>query len=781
MTYPGDRSRRTLLSTLGRWFGDLAIGVRLVFGGGRGSVVRLALTAVGVGLGVMVLLGATSVPHMFQARADRDDARSVSATIGTKPVHGVDPVWVAARTEWFQHKIIEGSLVQLTGPNPPHAPGVARLPRPGEAVLSPALANLVNSPEGELLRPRFSQHVIGTIADDGLLGPNELYFYVGTDFSYQDHATKFYKFGDTSHGRTLTGLEWLLIALGAATFLVPVAVFVTTSTRFAASTRDRRLAALRLIGADGKQVRRIAAGEAFVGALAGLVVGAAMFLVVRSLVPRVAFSVLGGGIPAGDIRPDWPLVGLIAVVVPLLAIGVSILSLRRTVIEPLGVVRNAKQSRRRLLWRLAPVIAGAGLLTVQADKFSRGIDGSGQRPVIVGIVLLLTSVPVLVPWLVERVVWRMRGGAPSWQLAIRRLQLDSGSSARLVGGVAVALAGVIALQTLLTVAQSRSAPYRDTPTTTSVVSWYNSVAQSERLISALWRVPGVADVDAEVTGVIENEGHKYALTKVGSCAQLEVLAELDRCADGAVYYARRPASPHTQDDHYFVPAAGQHVWFDRDADRHTAQWTIPADLRVAGLKSAQDSRGETLLVTPAALSNAVNVSLQVNATVHGRTDDPGFVERVRNALFPFGWNSDASDSNSGSDSTSLLISRVLNLGSIITLLIAAANLTVAALEQIRERRRTLAILMATGVRRAVLASSLLWQVALPIAVAVVVAVAAGLGLATLLLRVTETPLAFDWATVAEFSAAGLTSVLVVTTLTLPSLWRTSGAEGLRSE
>src|SRR5439155_609497 len=65
--------------------------------------------------------------------------------------------------------------------------------------------------------------------------------------------------------------------------------------------------------------------------------------------------------------------------------------------------------------------------------------------------LVLTGVVALLPWLVEAAVRRLgraAGGTVSWQLAVRRLQLDSAASARVVAGVAVAAAGTIGLQML---------------------------------------------------------------------------------------------------------------------------------------------------------------------------------------------------------------------------------------------------------------------------------------------------------------------------------------------
>ncbi|KAA2255905.1 FtsX-like permease family protein [Solihabitans fulvus] len=761
---------------------------------------RLALTAVGVGLGVMVLLAATSVPHMLAGRADRGNARAVHfADEPSSPVPGVDAALVTQRNDEFLGRGLQGYLVELTGPAAPHAPGVSRLPGPGEAVLSPALVDLLKSSDGELLRPRFSQRIVGTIGPEGLTGPNELFFYVGADgMRSLPGAARISSFGSGQQSSQISGLELLLIILGAATFLIPVVVFVATSTRLAASARDRRLAALRLVGADGKQVRRIAAGESFVGAIVGLVVGAVMFLIAKALVPLISVSALRGGIFSADIRPEWGLVGLIIVGVPLLSVGVAVLSLRRTIIEPLGVVRRAKSARRKLWWRLLPVVAGVGLLATQGSKFANSSSGASETPVIAGIVLLLIAVAVVLPWVVERVVWSLRGGSPAWQLAVRRLQLDSGTSARVVGGVAVVLTGAIALQALFLPAQADADARDSGPVEIRATMNGTSLAEMDKFAAALHGVPGFAGAKVSVAGTILDAEQKYASIEIGSCAELAAHAPLPGCVDGDVFYGKAKVTrgngqgqDHGQgepkNNHVLVPTAGQPVWFSgiKDVKASTPpHWTIPAVKGTVQL-SEQRSDGGLLLVTPAALAGVRTISVFAASNVKLQTSDPRTVEYARNALFPLGWNANVMAFNlvaDGGNSEYLLIKRVLNIGSVITLLLAAASLMVVALEQIRERRRALAVLVANGTQRVVLARSLLWQMAIPIVLAVAIAVGAGLGLAALLLAVvSDHPVLFDWPTIGIFSGAGLVAVLGVTVLTLPSLWRAASVEGLRGE
>ncbi|MGW5714642.1 FtsX-like permease family protein [Amycolatopsis sp. NPDC003865] len=741
-----------------RWSADLLLGMRLALGGGgaRTALVRLALTAAGVGFGVVVLLTATSVPHLIGARDDRAGARMPDFAPAAP---GIDPVHTLSRADEYRGRGLSGYLVQPSGPRPPAAPGVDRLPGPGEAVLSPALADLLRSPEGELLRPRFPQRVIGTIGDAGLTGPHELFFYVGSATVAQlPDASPVSRFGADTHRRALTSLELLLVVVGATTCLVPVFVFVVTSTRLAAAARDRRLAALRLIGAERGQVRRIAAGEAMLGSLAGLLAGLALFQLVRVLVPRVTVTAFRGGLFGSDVVPDWRLGVPALLVLPVLACAAAVFALRTVVIEPLGVVRRGARIRRRLGWRLLPAAVGGALLFT-------GPDDAESPGVIAGVVLVLAAVPLVLPWVVERVAARLHGGSPAWLLAVRRLQLDSATAARLVSGVAVVLAGSIALQGVYARTESDRPPPREVKVLASyfATTW----ADGEAFTAAFRALPGQRDAPVRIHGLIENAEGERATVVVGTCADLRAQAGLADCRDGGVYATGFRG---------YLPAAGDRVWFSgarRAGAAVPPQWTVPAVRLVAGSGGA----GAVLLVTPAAMATASGVGLNLAADVPAA--DPDLVEHVRNTV---GWNGTVYSLGTEHDSTYALITRALSVGSVLVLLFVAGSLLVAAWEQLRERRRSLAALTANGVGRGVLARSLIWQLAIPVTVAVAVAVPAGLALDWLVLTlVVHRPMVVDGPAIAVLTATAVAAVLLVTALTLPALWRTASLENLREE
>lgn len=766
------------------WVNDLALGVRLAVGGGRTSLARFVLSAVGIAVAVAVLLVAASVGTMV----DGYQNRSMANAIGENPsIPGVDPVYTQWGATEYRGEGIDAEYVHAAGPHHPVPHGMKRLPGQGELVVSPGLSDLLASPEGELLRPRFPGKIIGILDTSAIAEPGDLVAYVGADAGLADspNAVPIYAYGDDG-GRFLLRPELLvLILLGSVVLLLPVFIFVASASRIAGSERDRRLSALRLVGSGSRQVRRIAAAESLVSALAGLVLGGAVFLVIRRFAEDVTLFNLR--VYVSDVVPDPVLVGVIVLAVPALGVLTALFALRRTIIEPLGVVRQAKPVRRRLWWRLVVIAAGVALLLSQAGQR----EGSTTWAVAfaAGTALLLVGVPVLLPWLVERVAGRISGGPSSWQLAIRRLQLDSGTSARVVGGVAVVLAGAITLQAIVMSVQDEvgvQVAEEQKPTI--------EVSASDKILDGV-----VTDIEAQPavrgTHVMRYaEGYEagrgemantYSLA-VLDCAAVAELTPIRDCADGKAWTINGPAP---------APASGKRLEFRQYKDMRdggdvpdfttVGDWTVPDGMERVSMPETSGFF-QSLIVTPGALGDARLP--RDNATVHVSVSDisPDDEERLRNAIAAYGpdvyvYAHNTQQDLSTGQRTFVAVRNGLYAGSVLTLLLAGVSLLVLALEHIRERRRPLAVLAASGVPQGVLARSLLWQVALPIGLGVLVAVLTGVGLAALILRLSEDTLSVDWAGVGLLSGGAALLSVLVTAMTLPFLRSATRLTSLRTE
>ncbi|MGW4215452.1 ABC transporter permease [Streptomyces bacillaris] len=769
---------------------DLGLGIRFAAAGGREGWIRTLLTAVGVGLGVALLLLASAVPHMLDARSGRDQARSeVKASAADSAKSDTSVLRLDTGTEYRDRTVI-GRLLHAEGPAPVRPPGVDRFPAPGDMLVSPALKELLEAPGSELLRERLPYDITGTIGDAGLRSPGELFYYAGSDtLTPAAGAERISGYGTHRATDPLPPLLVVLTVMVCVVLLVPVAIFIATAVRFGGDRRDRRLAALRLVGADIRTTRRVAAGEALFGAVLGLLFGLVFFLVGREFIGSVEIWDVSA-FPA-DVVPD-PLLGLmITVAVPLTAVLVTLVAMRSVVIEPLGVVRRGKDRGRRLWWRLLMPVAGLAVLGITGPVDEYAYEPVKPFPIAAGAVLVLVGLALLLPWLVEACVKRLRGGPVPWQLAVRRLQLSSGAASRAVSGVTVAVAGAIALQMLFAAmnadfnrmtgqdpARAQFAGYSENVTgeaATSAIEQFRATKGVEVVIGSVQAYatkPGVyADDDIPPTTSVT----------VGTCDTLRELARITSCEDGDTFVVHPPGD---KDMSFWIDQAarkGQVVEIGSGTGK-PLRWTLPADSPT--VQGRKDPMGEThygIMATTGAVDASTLPGAQITAQIRVDRSVPDVAEHVRNtaARIDPGMRFVTLDSVER-DRQYDSIQTGLKVGASAVLLLIAASMLVSQLEQLRERKRLLSVLVAFGTRRTTMGWSVLWQTAVPVFLGLVIAVAGGLGLGAMLAWMIAKSVS-DWWLFLPLTGVGAGLILLVTAASMPSLWRLMRPDGLRTE
>lgn len=765
---------------------DLAMGVRFAVNGGREGWIRLLLTAVGVGLGVALLLLTAAVPHALSVRHERGQARQDYTYGPTDKPKADDTLVIAETNDWFREKDIRGRLLEPEGPRAPLPPGVERFPAAGEMLVSPALQRLLASDSGKALRKRLPFRIAGTIGESGLIGSHELSYYVGARHLAPriDGSTvaRIDRFGEPDP--TPARMDPILVLLTLVMFLVllmPVVVFIATAVRFGGERRDRRLAALRLIGSDGGMTRRIAAGEALAGALLGMVLGTGFFVIVRQVAGAV--EVLGVSVFPGDLTPSPALAVLVAVAVPTAAVLVTLFALRQVVIEPLGVVRTAMPRRRRLWWRLLLPVGGLAMLY---PMMGQGDNKRDYNPNLVtgGVVLLLIGVSALLPWVIEAVVARIGRGGISWQLAVRRLQLSSGTAARSVNGIVVAVAGAIALQMLFGgVSGHYTTQTKNDLSRAQVQVNLPDGVRSGTSAKKFTDTKGVLKVAALGGGTFLNgpEGPAVSLNfTVGDCASLRELAKLPSCRDGDMFltqlgaYASDVVKPGKT--LYLAPGTG-------GGRSSRVSWTVPGRPKVVQPTDTPTGRTSAgILITPGAVPERVAAQLHQEIYLSLDRSVPDAIDNIRTTAAQIDmmadtvvWSSTQTDTKFASLRTGLFV------GAACVLALIGASMLVSQLEQLRERRKLLSSLVAFGTRRRTLGLSVLWQSAIPVALGLLLASVIGVSLGAVLLSMTGESLRVDWGNVLSMTGIGAGVVLLVTLLSLPPLMRMVRPDGLRTE
>ena len=152
--------------------------LRLVLAGSRSQWGRLVGITGGVAVGVLLLLCLVAASDALQTRELRG---SLLSPAGEQVVDlRDDTVLVLPGTERFRERTIERVDVASTPESSVDVPGIGTAPRPGTAVLSPALAALVDAAPADELGDRYGT-VVGVLPPSVLTGPDALVAVVGVD------------------------------------------------------------------------------------------------------------------------------------------------------------------------------------------------------------------------------------------------------------------------------------------------------------------------------------------------------------------------------------------------------------------------------------------------------------------------------------------------------------------------------------------------------------------------------------------------------------------------
>src|SRR6202050_4188825 len=267
------------------------LGLRLSLRSGRGALIRLLLTALAVGVGAALLFCVLADYHAFQASNNRQcwectQGPPSSGTVNATP--GAELWNSSARS--CDGQTIERLDVAALGPHAPLPPGVSRLPGPGQYYASPALAALLRTVPRDELADRYPGRLVGTIGDQALTGPDELVIFIGHKPAQLAGSQVVTKIATSPPKQVWTPYFRYAFAVGVLAVLFPLLILVNTATRLAAARREERFAAMRLVGATGRQVNGVAAVESAVSAVFGTLLGIGAFLAVRPGLAQISFS-----------------------------------------------------------------------------------------------------------------------------------------------------------------------------------------------------------------------------------------------------------------------------------------------------------------------------------------------------------------------------------------------------------------------------------------------------------------------------------------------------------
>lgn len=770
----------------------IRLGIRLATSGGRGAAIGLALTALAVATGTAILLFALSFPSALDDRTQRSAWRSNILLSDNGNADGATLLMYTANDAYQGEPVVRVLLAPLVD-EAPVPPGIDRLPAPGEAFVSPALAARIAAVPADQLGDRFGT-VVGTIDDKALRSPQELVAIIGETPATMTKlgASPIQAFATHPPTAVIDPGVLLLIIFAVVGALAPVVVFVSTATQLSAARREQRLAALRLVGATSLQVTQLAAIEAFLATIAGVAGGIFLFIVTRPLVALIPLDE-ATWFPSSITPPIVPAIAMLATI-PVVGVVAAVVALRRVVVNPLGVQRRQTPPMPGLARAIPLLISLAvlvGTLLIWRILQTQRIQGGGNLiAVLVGAAFggVVVGIVLVGPWLTALVGRALRwipAGA-STLLASRRLTDDPRGSFGSIAGVIMAVFVASAFFTLqsfagtllVSTAQTYSNVGRLHGDQVFVELPWGEGPSYAGLSSQLSALPGVTRVLGVTTGQMSIGGSPLlGLSSVVSCADFAHQFDLrpDVCPAG-----RGLVSTSTE------PLTGETISFTPDrGDRRPIQVAVTAaDLGDLG---AVDEPVRNLLpsfiIDPALLAGAGAAAPPNNLYVD--TDgSSATAERIRTILMgeaPAAYVQLATESPASGALEEF--GRVVGLGLIGSLILAGCSLAIAVTTGILDRRRQFALLRSAGMPVSRLRALVLLQAGAPLVTVALFSAVLGIGVVQAVLRLVggSRPVPMPDGSLVIILGVSLLGALGVVALMLPPLERLTRPDSVRME
>ena len=436
---------------------------------GRQSFARLGLTTAAVALGIVLVCYFTAGVNGLMGRvnglaintAAYQAARGVAEQ---KPIAGVEPLKVGGTrrgdaSKW-RGQYIQSYSMYGTAKSPQFAK--LKTPRPGEYYLSKALADAVAEyPEDNILA-RFGKNTkyLGVIPSEYTASPDALMIVRGASAEEVAESDAFTKSqGQPSYFANVyrtdaNGLKSdakidpvavIVFGVGGTILLFPIVIFVSVATQLGAAQREKRYAALRLIGATKRQVGRVLMLESLLASVVGVIIGLGAFWLLQA--PLQDFKMDGMRFNPSDLALTGTQYALIIGLTLGLTMFVNWRRMCRAQISPLGVSRSVEKVKKLRAWRaLVPALGIAFFAWLSSKPGRDWLDANKESAI---PMLLLTTALLLVMfglilaggWLTNKLSllaarWANNG---SMLIAGKRTAVHSRMVFRSVSGVVLAL------------------------------------------------------------------------------------------------------------------------------------------------------------------------------------------------------------------------------------------------------------------------------------------------------------------------------------------------------
>lgn len=770
------------------------LGFMLLKKSGKQGSLKFFVTLLAAALGMLILLFVFSLTNalnksFFERSSWVSAAFSTDSAPNSLPVARLLAPDAVVQTSTGEHPTFLGQNIavfnmKFTGGTLPNASPLATYPaNANEYYASPALTRLMDSYPSNVLRDRFAGKQVGQIPEASLSSPDQLVLIRGIDTaSLSDTSSSAYlnakritdftvsPFGkDVQERQKIT--QTAAMGIGAIGLIIPVMMLITTATALGSQEREKRYAALRLVGATKRQVRNITFVDSLAAAFLGITAGSVLFWLLRPIL--FEFRMQDMRLFPQDITVTPLVFCLIVAVIFLLVWLANARAIRQSVLSPLGVARQQKLKKSPKIWSVSLlVISAIGLSYFGSLSQERAYDlfGNNAMLYVLGLfVMMLLGILLAGSWLTKLYGWtlgKLYNSAKN-MLVSRRIRYEARSTFRGIGGVVIAFfAGAFFITSLTTVGKLADV---STPLIT------RSLPDNSLMISYIVNGNGGSSNDVKKARDAAVQSGNYEL-------------------DPVLVYAVSPPDGSNELNYNYLSC--------RDAERvfHTScrapgkyiklSWNGEANMdnvvdAVPYIDEATKSTGDETVDGPVAVVNITEVYLPKP----GKSVDVVAAEAVVTESIKQGGatvtivNQALRDAGMGSVMASL--KNLLYAGIIVTIIVASLNLVVATVAGLFDRKSSFFTLRLGGaslpfLKRVVVAESML-----PLVFMSLISIACGMGAAYVFIRlgssslgsVFELPEVFFWVCVVAVFVLSYLGIRLI----LPMLGRLTTLDENRSE
>lgn len=744
---------------------EFQLGLRLLFGSGRGNRIRFFLMAAGGSLGVCCLALVLTVPQILDAHDGRAAARQPQTTSArpagsTLLLQRTDPYGSKAFTRVFVAKGIKNA------DNAP--PGLKELPAPGEVFVSPRVHDLLR--DRPAVRGLLPGHEKGLIGATGLAHPDELFAYIGTTrgkIAGEGRALKGWGYSYTPFPAVEPStLTYIRFALGSLV-LLPLGIFLSVCARLSAASRNRRLASLRLLGLSTKGTQRVNAAETVMAALLGAVLGLGEYWVLNQVMTRTGLPSLRWYPADGELSATTVAVCLIGS--PLLAWFVGRASARDAAANPLAVRRTAAP-KRPAKWGALLLVTGLGIVVGYcATGFTdHPANSLGPNALLMPAGILLTGLGLVLtlPLISYSLALRLARTTQSLtlNLAMRRNEVEPGSTMRVVTGLVLLVFSASLAQGVLIQLEQVTRP--SSPVQDYSIPLSSLTARQQHDLAALPGVRAHAVTMESWTDPNGSADQPWASAVVATCGQLSKLVRhSDGCVDGKVM---RLSDPNAGTGQGARPGDTLPFRNPKGGPGKTLNIELPHDTIAYSAYDPSAVHGADVLVPPSALSATARP--EGARYVLTSSSDHDEVRRVLDGIAavaptievePIGVNIEGLQQIA-------VLETLLAVGMIMGLVIGTAAFVVSATDRAVERRAQVTAITLIGARARTMRAVQCVQVVLPLSIGLALALVTGKFAESCYLVTGGSEIYWDFAGVPmlALAAAGVAAVSAVGTLPL---------------